>query len=128
MAQNNSKILLPQTYYKRDIYDIPMATAPMTILGVPQFAAGYYNGCQKTQTVSWSLINVEAKIEIQATIVTEPTETDWVPIHTINAVKDEYNVGLTEATYVNLVGSYVKIRAKVTGFTQGSIEHVKVAY
>jgi hypothetical protein len=128
MPMNNSHILLPQTYYQRDLYDVVIPTAPMTVKGIPQLAAGYYNGCQKTQTVSWSVINLDAKIEIQATIITEPTETDWVSIHTINAVKDEYNVGLTEATYVNLTGSYVKIRAKVTNFTQGSIEHIKVAY
>jgi len=128
MPMNNSHILLPQTYYQRDLYDVVIPITPMQVTGNAQPAAGYYNGCQKTQTVSWSVINLDAKIEIQATIVTEPIETDWVSIHTITAVKDEYNVGLTEATYINLTGSYVHIRAKVTNFTQGSIEHIKVSY
>jgi hypothetical protein len=124
MALSNTVILLSQKAFN--------ANTP-TITGDSMPAAGYYASCTKSQTISWVLINVVAKIEIQASLCENPvddcTANEWATIHTIDATLDTLtNLGLTENSFVNLSGNFVKIRAIVSDFTQGTIQNVKATY
>ena len=112
MSQITALTLLPQTAH----------TSGPVIFGSAKPGAGYYQNLYNYQTFSWSLTNFTGYVAIQATIVDEPSATDWVNIHTINATN------LTQRSYTNIRGNFTYLRATVTGFTNGLIDNIKVAY
>jgi hypothetical protein len=115
MSQASTAILLPQTNY----------SGAQTITGEPKQAAGYYLGNRNSQTVSWSLNAFNGKLTIQATLVEEPTATDWFNVLDITADK---TLPLTENTYSNIEGNFVWLRAQINLFTAGTVRSVKVSY
>lgn len=112
MSQVTTLTLLPQT---------PHTSGP-SIIGTAQPGAGYYQNLYNYQTFSWILTNFTGYVIIQATIVDEPSASDWVNVHTINGSN------LTQKSYVNIRGNFTYLRAIATGFTNGLIDNVKVAY
>jgi len=112
MSQVTTLTLLPQT---------PHTSGPV-ITGTARPGAGYYQNLYNYQTFSWSLTNFTGYVIIQATIVDEPSATDWVSIHTINGSN------LTQRSFTNIRGNFTYLRVMVTGFTNGLIDNIKVAY
>lgn len=112
MSQVTTLTLIPQTPY----------TAGPTITGTAQPGAGYYQNLYNYQTFSWGLTNFTGYVIIQATIVDSPSPTDWVNIHTINGTN------LTQRSFTNIRGNFTYLRVLVTGFTNGLVDNVKVAY
>lgn len=115
MAQTSIHILFPQT----------SAGADNLLRGTKSPAASYYLGNADLQTVSWSLTNVIGIITIQASLVTDPVLTndnDWFPVYTKTCSST------TETGYTNISGNFVWIRAKIAGFTQGTIQNIKLTY
>ena len=112
MSQVTTITLLPQT---------PHTSGP-NVTGTAQPGAGYYINLYNYQTFSWSLTNFTGYVIIQATIVDEPTSTDWVNIHTITGSN------LAQRSFTNIRGNFTYLRAIAAGFTNGLIDNVKVAY
>ena len=112
MAQNTTLILLPQTSY----------SGTGTVSGTKQPAAAYILGNQDLQTISWSVTNFTGTITIKASLATDPNVNDWFNVDVITGSS------LTEISYLNVVGNYVWIKADVSGFSQGIVNHVKVSY
>lgn len=115
MAQTATYILFPQTTF----------SAETLIRGEKRPAAAYYLGNADLQTVSWNLTSVTGTITIQASLVTDPVltnDSDWFPVYTkiCNTV--------TETGYTNISGNFVWLRAKIAGFTNGTIQNVKLSY
>jgi hypothetical protein len=113
MSQASTTILLSQRVGK--------ITEP-TIVSEPIKAAGYYSGNADLQTFSWNIKNFKGSITFQATLVNDPVETDW-----FNLQRQSYNVE-TENKFLNVQGKFVYIRAKITGFTEGTINNIKVSF
>jgi hypothetical protein len=128
MANTTTLILLPQTSYTN-----PGNGAPYTVVGNSQTAASYYLGKNDLQTVNLSLSNVVGNIVIQATLATHPVDTDWFNVYTLEA--DAYAPSNTAqyaasnaATYTNVTGNFVYMRAKVDNFQNGVVDFIKLSY
>lgn len=127
-SQATTLILLPETSYVN-----PGNGAPYTVTGNSQPAAAYYLGNRDLQTVNLQLNNVTGNIVIQATLATLPTETDWFNVYTLVANAGAPSGSPTQiasniATYTNIEGNFVKLRAQVQNFNNGTINFVKLSY
>lgn len=115
MSQASTHILIPQTTYS----GFP------TITGEPKAAACYYLGNRNTQTVTWSLDAFNGKILIQASLVENPTGSDWFTAYEITEGK---MLPVTENRFVNLEGNFVWLRAQINQYVGGIVRNVKVSY
>lgn len=113
MAQNTVLQLLPQTAFNG---------SNQTVLGTKQPSAGYYLANKDLQTLTWSITNATGSIVIKASLATDPGNDDWFIVQIIPFSS------LTQNSYANLTGNYVWIKADLTSFTQGVVNHVKVSY
>ena len=112
MAQATTVILLPQTAY----------TGVTTITGSPQPAAAYYLGNQDLQTLSWTTTVFNGLITVQASLAETPTNDDWFTVFTLPGNE------LTTSGFQNINGNFVRLRVKLTNFTRGVIQSIKVSY
>ena len=124
MSTSTTITLLPQTAFN--------ALTP-TIIGTAYNGAGYYHGCNNSHTLSWLISDFVGTITVQATLCDEPESTDcvndWFDVYAITGIQDTITfLGTSESKYANFTGNYVKLRAKVTGMTKGTIQHLKVTY
>lgn len=119
MAQATILQMLPQTSYNSS------SVVGGVLLGERQPAASYYLGNKDLQTVSWNLTTFTGYLTIQASLMDNPSNTsdsDWVTVATV-ALDNE-----TRSGFQNINGNFVWLRLRVTGFTQGVIQNVKVSY
>jgi hypothetical protein len=116
MAQTTVLTLLPQTPYN---------PTTNTVRGSKQPAASYYLASSDLQTVSWNINSFSGTLTIQVSLSTSPdeaTDNDWFTVHTVP-------YGSTSGTfYTNINGNFVWIRAKISNFTQGVIQYIRVSY
>ncbi len=83
---------------------------------------GYYGRQDGKHTVQYILTNnFIGEILIQGTLVTSPTETDWV---TVTSASVTELVGLTDTFTRTFGGNFVWIRAVITTFDAGDINRV----
>lgn len=87
---------------------------------------GYSGFVDGLHTVATYLSAFEGTVTIQATLHTDPTETDWADISTV-ATGD--NITPATDNYVNNVtGNFVWIRIKITDFVAGTIRTIQYNY
>jgi hypothetical protein len=128
MSQATTLILLPQTAYLN-----PGNGAPYTVTGNSQPAAAYYLGNQDLQTVTYSLTNCTGNIVIEATLASQPTNTDWFRVYELEAnanapTNTAPQIASNARAYTNIEGNFVYIRAKIEDFQGGGVNFVKVSY
>lgn len=128
MPQTTTLILLPQTAYQN-----PGNGAPYTVTGETRPAAAYYLGNKDLQTVNVKLSNCTGNIVIQATLATNPAETDWFKVHEWiangNATPNsEPQIDSNASAYTNIEGNFVYMRAKIEDFQGGIVQFVKLSY
>ena len=80
---------------------------------------GYYGYADGVHTVAVFPTNLEATIQMQATLATDPAETDWFDVS--NAILGNDSTAQSTATTFTFTGNFVWIRAKVTNFEAGTI-------
>ena len=127
-SQATTLILLPETAYAN-----PGNGAPYTVTGNSQPAAAYYLGNKDLQTVNIQLREVTGNIVIQATLATTPTDADWFNVYTLvanaNATPNTApQIASNAATYTNIEGNFVRMRAKIEDFNYGVVQFVKLSY
>jgi len=128
MAQATTLILLPQTPYIN-----PGNGAPYTVEGNAQPAASYYLSNQDLQTVNLSLTNCTGNIIIEATLATNPQETDWFSVYELDAnanatPNSAAQLASNASTYTNIEGTFVYMRAVIEDFQGGGVNFVKLSY
>lgn len=103
---------------------------------------GYYGRSDGLHTVVWNLIGFRGTITIQGSLATDPSATDWVDIRlnsettftadttglvTVGSISQvTYSTSTTSAVAYNFTGNFVWVRAKITNWTTGSIESIRV--
>ncbi len=113
MAQATTLILLPET----------SSSSGPTVTGDRQPACAYYSSGKEMQTVTWRLTNITGTMSIQASLATDPTtDSDWFTVYNLVCSST------TQTSFTNITGNFVWIRAKVTSFTQGTVNNIKVSY
>ena len=83
---------------------------------------GYYGYTDGLHTVSYQLTGFIGIIEMQATLVSDPTDADWFNIDN-TSMGDGANP-VTISIYNNYTGNFVWCRCAVTQFTAGIINRV----
>jgi hypothetical protein len=96
-----------------------------SVTGNSQPAASYILTPRALQTVNINLSDVNGNILIQATLATDPVESDWFKVYELEA---NGNANANASMYTNIEGSYVYMRAKVNDFSQGVVNFVKLSY
>lgn len=85
--------------------------------------SGYHMIDSGLHTVVVSFVNWSGELFIQATLVVEPTESDWFTVATFGDASTDYD----DAQTVNITGNYVWLRA--TGsITDGEITEIRYNY
>lgn len=83
---------------------------------------GYYGYSDGLHTVVYTLTNFVGIIRFQASLVTQPTESDWVDISSTTV--GDGATPQSGTTYFNFTGNWVWVRCHVTSFTSGTINKV----
>jgi len=91
-----------------------------TYVGVPQPAASLYSRVGSKQSILYSLSGFVGTIEIQTTLLTNPSEQDWTVVARLTE-PDANSVAVID-------GNYTYIRAVVTDFVAGTINNVRVVF
>ena len=85
------------------------------------------------QTVNLSLTNCTGNIIIEATLATNPQETDWFSVYELDANANAASntapqIASNASTYTNIEGTFVYMRAVVEDFQGGTVNYVKLSY
>lgn len=89
-------------------------------------AANYYGGFGGLQTVAFYLSEFQGRIDIEATLDSDPTTDDqWFSISRVDATDSSE---ITQNFSRNITGNFVWIRARVTDFEAGTITKVMLSY
>jgi hypothetical protein len=93
-------------------YPSANTTSTFTLKSAKLQGNGYYGSSNGVHTVAYTtLANFKGTCTVQATLATDPADTDWFDV-VDSAV--EYNMpGYTTTNAVNFVGNFVWVRAKV---------------
>ena len=104
---------------------------------------GYFGNSDGLHTVFWSVAGFIGTIEMQGTLASEPTESDWATI-TLTAPANKYTVDATGAVTIagvdstrytlettasksyNFTGNFVWIRGRISEFTQGVMNGISI--
>lgn len=114
MPVASTLILLPQTTYT--------GPGPYTVVGETHPAAAYYVSNKDLQTLNYKLTGLTGNLVIEASLATLPTTSDWFTVFEL------VNVNSTVSSYINIVGKFVYIRAKIDNYTTGIVDHIKLTY
>jgi hypothetical protein len=102
---------------------------------------GYFGGSDGVHTVFWSVAEFVGTIEIQGTLASEPSDSDWTTvklgeighrfyIDTTGLVSVEnstrYVLATTNSRSYNFTGNFVWIRARISEFTQGVMNGISI--
>jgi len=104
---------------------------------------GYFGNSDGLHTVFWSVAGFIGTIEMQGTLASEPTESDWATI-TLTAPTSRYIVDTSGAATIagvdstrytqetttsrsyNFTGNFVWVRGRVSEFTQGVMNGISI--
>jgi hypothetical protein len=118
MAQTTALTLLPQT------------TA--VVVGDKQPAACYYVSGKTLQTITWKASAFLGTAVVQASLVDDPqSDTDWFTVYNLVCTSGNGNGGTSENPkfgYMNIQGNFAWLRCKVTSYTAGTLNYLKVCY
>ena len=128
MSQVTTLILLPQTVYRN-----PGNGAPYTVTGNSEPAAAYYLGNQDLQTVNFGLSNCTGNIVLEATLASNPSDTDWFKVYELEANANAASnsapqIASNARAYTNVDGNFVYMRAKIEDFQGGVVNYIKLSY
>ena len=102
---------------------------------------GYFGGSGGFHTVQVNIHEFIGKIEMQGTLAPAPQESDWfaVQLGTNNMSVDttgllteenissiEYRFATTNINSYNFTGNYVWVRAKVSDWTDGTVNSIRI--
>lgn len=82
---------------------------------------GYYGSADGKHTIQYSVADFSGDINIQATLVLDPTDDDWF------TVSSDTIVDVTTSKIFNFSGNYVWVRA-VVEYTDGTVNSLMLNY
>lgn len=118
-------------------------TSNLTFLSNKIKGDGYYGSSDGFHTIQFKVSNFVGKFEVQASLASDPIEADWfsVELGTTSQTIDTTGllsfqnvnyVSLLTATSVtksyNVIGNFVWLRAKISEFSEGSVNSIKINF
>lgn len=119
--KTNTVQLLPSTSYGTPSGNYDGSSEDWN--GVKAQAANYYGGFGGLQTIAYYLLDFQGTIRLQATLTSEPTESDWFDVGSFTS-----EVPATTNFSRNIKGNFVWIRARVENFENGTITKLDLSY
>lgn len=125
------------------VLDYPnTATGALTYFSEPVRGEGYYNGGDGLHTVQYDIYDFIGRIEMQGTLDSNPTASDWftvelgagnnaLSVDTTGLISEsnitfvQYSTATTSVKTYNFKGNYIWIRAKVSEWTEGTVNSIK---
>lgn len=124
------------------VLDYPnTGTTALVYSSNPVKGDGYFGGSDGFHTVQINLSNFVGKIEMQGSLASAPVESDWftTSLGTNNSTVDttgilreinisyvEYLIATTNIKSYNFIGNYVWVRAKVSDWTEGTVNSIMI--
>lgn len=87
-------------------------------------AVSYYKGQGSFQTIVIQVTEFQGKIVIDGSLSSAADTTSWTELYTYDS---SFSV-LTDYHPETIVGNFVWVRARVIGFTQGTINQITITY
>ena len=133
MPANSENILTNQTH--------PGDSTTETITGEKYKGDGYYGRSDGFHTIQVNLTGFIGRIEMQGTLAVDPTDNDWFSISlggsstasvdttglvtsSTTVVTINYTENETSVKTYNFTGNYVWLRAKVSDWTDGTVNSI----
>jgi hypothetical protein len=131
---SNSEIILSNQVHPGD-------STTETVTGDKYKGDGYYGRSDGLHTVQVNLNGFIGQVEIQGTLAVDPTDEDWFTVSlggTVTSTVDttglissastavtiNYSQNETSVKTYNFTGNYVWLRAKVSNWTDGTINSI----
>jgi len=119
------------------------AQEPIDIVSERIKGDGYFGNSDGLHTVFWSVAGFIGTIEMQGTLASEPTESDWSTIvltqpgnkfyidttglvTTAGIDSTRYTIETDTSKSYNFTGNFVWIRARISEFTQGVMNGISI--
>ena len=133
MSTNSETILSQQSH--------PGDSSNETLTGDPYKGDGFYGRSDGLHTVQVSITDFIGRISIQGTLEVNPTESDWFTIElgtgamsvdTTGLIAEQnitfvdYAAATTNTKTYNFIGNLVWVRAKISNWTDGAINSIKL--
>jgi hypothetical protein len=115
MPSNSETILSTQTHTGD--------SSVQTLTGDAYKGDGYYGRSDGFHTIQYTVTGFRGAIEIQATLAVDPSEDDWFQVSYATLVVDGDD---TYSNVANFVGNYVWIRAKLSNWTDGTVNSIRL--
>lgn len=130
---NSETILSEQTH--------PGDSTVETVTGSKFKGDGYYGRSDGLHTVQCTITGFIGRIEIQGTLAVDPVDEDWfivelgtgtMSVDTTGALTEqnityvEYNESTSNSKSYNFTGNYVWIRTKISNWTDGTVNSIKL--
>lgn len=102
---------------------------------------GYFGSPDGLHTIQVNLTDFVGKFEMQGTLASNPTDEDWTSLslsssrytldttglfQEITSKYVEYTSAETSVKTYNVLGNFVWVRAKISNWTQGTVNNIKV--
>lgn len=93
-----------------------------TVTGNKFKGDGYYGRQDGLHTVAYFLDQFVGNVKIQATLATDPADSDWFDV--VDTEHGDGSTIVTENVFKNFSGNFVWIRAVVSEFSAGTINKI----
>ena len=118
-------------------------SSALTLVSEPVKGNGYFSNSDGLHTVFWKITQFVGSIEVQSTLESNPTDSDWFTVK-LNNTNVNYTVdttGLIPASSIdkiqyfspnsisksyNFTGNFVWIRGKISNWTQGTVNSISI--
>ena len=119
----------------------PGDSTPTVVTGTKYKGDGYYGRSDGFHTVQIDLTGFIGRVEMQGTLAVDPADDDWftvelgtgtMSVDTTGALTEqnitfvEYSEVTTNTKSYNFTGNYVWVRAKVSNWTDGTVNSIKL--
>ena len=132
MTTNSETILTANTH--------PGDSTIETVTGDKFKGDGYYGRSDGLHTIQVNLAGFLGDVQLQGTLAVDPTADDWFTVRLgsgqtidttgkiFNAItsKLEYTTNETSSKTYNFTGNYVWIRAKISNWTDGTVNSIQL--
>lgn len=90
---------------------------------------GFYGSGDGFHTIQSQITNFVGRIEMQASLSSEPTINDWFTVElttgNVSTSSLYYSSASTNVSIYNFVGNFVWVRSKISNWTEGSLNGIK---
>jgi hypothetical protein len=94
----------------------------LTIVGDRFRAKGYYNSANSINTVQITMSEFSGTVQLQAALTVVPNNSDWFTVYTREFTDS------TESYIETITGNFTWVRAVVSNWSAGTVDHIRLNF